>query len=152
MQFGQLKRREFITLLGNAAAWPLAAHAQQPGKLPTIGFLNSQSLDTANPMLGIAAFHQGLNETGYVEGWNVAIEYRWANNKLDKLPELAADLVRGGVAVIVAAAGVRMILPMRSSNKPIDCRLGPETMSCETENFPAARCSKPQPDWRPAPS
>src|SRR5215472_8653930 len=92
-------RREFMTLLGGAAAvWPRAASAQQP-RLPVVGFLHS-----ATPEPGyITAFLKGLGETGYVEGRNVAIEYRWAQNDLSRLPDLAADLVRRRVAVIAAA-------------------------------------------------
>ena len=98
-----MRRRDFITLLGGATvAWPLAARGQQPA-MPVIGFLHSGPADPY--MHEVTAFRQGLKQSGYVEGQNVAIEYRWANEEIGRLPELASDLVSREVAVLVAAGG-----------------------------------------------
>jgi putative ABC transport system substrate-binding protein len=102
MRVSRLKRREFITLLGSAAAWPVAARAQQR-PTPLIGFLNSLSRE--GWLAYLAAFHQGLKEAGYVDGQNVTIEYRWADGHYDRLPMLAVDLVRRHVDLIVATGG-----------------------------------------------
>jgi putative ABC transport system substrate-binding protein len=96
-----MRRREFIAGLGSAAAWPVLARAQQQA-VPVIGYLGAQSADDDYKNF-IVPFLQGLKETGYVEGQNVAIEYRWAENQYDRLPALAADLVRRRVAVVVAS-------------------------------------------------
>jgi putative tryptophan/tyrosine transport system substrate-binding protein len=97
-----VKRREFITLLGGAAAWPLAARAQQP-EIPVIGYLSARSRDDTSHL--IAAFQHGLAESGYVEGRNVTIEYHFAIGQYDRLPAMATELVRRPVAVIATTGG-----------------------------------------------
>jgi putative ABC transport system substrate-binding protein len=99
-----MRRREFITLLGSAAAWPVAARAQRL-ELPVVGFLGASAPDTGRAR----AFHLGLKETGYVEGDSVTILYRWAENHVDRLPELAADLARRRVAVLASFGNGRSL-------------------------------------------
>ena len=109
-------RRAFITLLGGAAAaWPLAARAQQPA-MPIIGFLSSRSPGESAGV--VAAFRQGLRETGFVEGRNLAIAFRWADGRYDSLPALAAELVDLPVTLMRCVPGLRLLLGFRLQKRP----------------------------------
>src|SRR5215831_8480821 len=119
MQFGQLKRRQFIALLGGASAWPLAASAQQPtGKLPTIGVLNAAAPSVASHWF--AAFVQTLRELGWTENRNIAFEVRWANGRTDRLAEIAAELVKLRVDLIFTwATQPALVVKRATSSIPI---------------------------------
>jgi putative ABC transport system substrate-binding protein len=110
-----MRRREFITLFGGAAAWPLVARAQQPA-MHMIGYLDSRAPEAVADRL--RGLRQGLKESGYIENENVVIAYRWAENQPDRLQELAADLVRRGVAVIVTRAPANIRSQGRNYDDP----------------------------------
>jgi hypothetical protein len=111
-----MRRREFIALLGGAGAWSVAAHAQQPA-IPVIGYLEAGSPEGTPHR--VAAFRKGLSETGYVENQNVLIEFRWAKNDYDRLPELAADLVRRRVALIATPGSAQGSLAAKAATTTI---------------------------------
>jgi putative ABC transport system substrate-binding protein len=116
MHFAKLKRREFISLVGGAAAWPLSARGQQL-VMPAIGFLDSRSHEAMTDRL--RGFRQGLKSAGYAEGENVAVAYRWAENQADRLPALAAELAHQPVAAIVASGGPQVIFALKDATTTI---------------------------------
>src|SRR5258708_29965681 len=115
-----MKRRDFVTLLGGAATWPFAARAQQPA-MPAIGFLHLGSPEPNAKR--VTAFREGLSETGHVEKRNVTIEFRWANGQLDRLPELAADLIRRRGAGIATPISPEAAPPAKTPTPPLPIRL-----------------------------
>jgi putative tryptophan/tyrosine transport system substrate-binding protein len=116
-----MRRREFIALFGGAAAWPVTARAQQAA-MPVIGFLNGQSAATYKYL--VAAFQNGLNENGFVEGQNVTIEYKWADGHVERLPELAADMVQRQPTLLVAAGGAHAAAIAATKTIPIVATFG----------------------------
>src|SRR5262245_18621963 len=133
-----MRRREFILALGSAAAWPLAARAQQPA-MPVIGFLASYPASADAAAQNITAFRQGLSEVGYVEGRNVMIDYRYGEGNYDRLPELAAELVRRQVNVLVAGGGSGLEAKAATATSPIGAATGGDPVA----SGPAARPKRP---------
>ena len=135
-----MRRREFIGVLGGAAAWPLAARAQRPN-MPVIGILSAGSPDSEGEL--VAAFTRSLSQAGYVDGNNIALEYRWANNRFDRLPAIAADLARRHVTAIYTVAGTITVLAAKGVTQTIPI------VFCDGRRPDQGRTGrKPQPTWR----
>jgi putative ABC transport system substrate-binding protein len=140
-----MKRREFLTLLGGATtAWPAAARAQQQPVTPVIGFLNSAS--PVGYADRVRAFHQGLGESGYVEGRNVAVEYRWADGQNDRLPAMAADLIGRKVTVIAANGAAAMAAKGVTATVPIIFTIGDDRSSLDLSRASTGPAAMP-PAW-----
>jgi putative tryptophan/tyrosine transport system substrate-binding protein len=121
-----MRRREFLTLLGGTATWPVAARAQQAG-LPIVGYLSSESPELAE--IRLSGFREGLKDTGYIEGQNVVIEYRWAEGQADRLPALAADLVHRQVAVIFAFGPAAPVVKAATRTIPVVFQIGSDPVA-----------------------
>jgi hypothetical protein len=148
MQFDQLKRREFITLLGCAAAWPLAARAQQPGGMRRIGFLGTTTPSAQNQW--IAKFAQRLRELGWTEGHNIAIDVRWADGRSERYAEIATEFVQRKVHIIVTSGAAVVAAKQATSIIPIAFAVGVTRSAPVTSFAPGRQRHRPVgPDTRP---